>query len=693
MLIEIGIIGMDSVPGGFDLEGVAPEASVYMYRVLDCDESGGGSDVVMSALIKAYEDGVDLVSMSLGFGIPPIDGEPDPIATTVAQLYNAGIAVIVAVANDASWNSMTNELYMAEWPSSDPNAIGVGAVSNTDYPLVYSSVDTLGKTLHYASNYPLNITSFASVYILQDGCDFEEWGGILSSLNGTNVNETIFAFEVNSECTALDAGATAISLANPPYILAFNENTTNPYLAEYDIPSPGYFGSANFIYLNYADGLTLNQNYEKAGGFPRYKLSFHSNEFISNAQASGSMIAYYSDFGPVRYTYDLKPEISAPGGHILSTWPLGQYGDYCVLQGTSMATPYLAASYALVKSQFPHESITQLLNRLQTTARPLPWALNTTILSATAQQGAGLVNAYDAIFSSTIISPGQLLISDVSRAIYGTANITINNPSDLVKVYTLAHQGAGYMDYTLQFNEPNQQPIYATAHFPTSKITVPPRQSRTIEFSIIPPSDVQPTNLPVAGGFVSVSSSDGEKFHVPYIGPPYSLYNQPYLQISTTGTILPQIQVFNSDGTVTVDRGLQEFVEGQGWGSVFGIFQQSREFRIDVLPANTTIKANYYGYNASVTYPYIPSTSIPEDTIFGHASFGTILNETGLLWPTGYRPSGSDSTVTRSNGTQYLVGPGDYRWYASVLKWGGTSGNQEDYETWLGPVVRWVESS
>ncbi|RFU36322.1 hypothetical protein B7463_g117, partial [Scytalidium lignicola] len=688
-----GIIGMDSVRGGFDIVGVAPEASIYMYRVLDCDASGGGSDVVISALAKAYEDGVDLVSMSLGFGIPTIDGAPDPIASIVAKLYNAGIAVIIAVANDASPSSSGSELYMAEWPSSDPNAIGVGSVSNTEYPLVYSAEDTFRETLHYASNYPLNISTLASVYILQDGCNPTEWDSVLSNLNGTSIQETIFAFQVDNLCTALSAGDLAMSSIQPPYILAFNANTTNPYLAEYDVPSPGYF-SGSFAYLNFEDGLTLAQNYAKAGGFPKYKLDFNKNtEFISNPQASGGMIAYYSDFGPVRYTYDLKPEISAPGGHILSTWPLGQYGAYCVLQGTSMATPYLAASYALVKSQFPRESITQLLNRLQTTAKPLQWALNTTMLSATAQQGAGLVNVYNAIFSQSTISPGQILISDVSPTVYGAANITIKNPTILPKTYTFSHQGAGYMDYTLQFRELNQVALYASAHFPTSKVILLPGQTKTVDFSIIPPQGVVPTNLPVAGGFISVASSDGETYHVPYIGPPYSLYNQPYLQISTTGTILPQIQKFNSDGTVTVDSGLAEFVEGENFGAVFGVLQQSQEFRIDMLPANTTITANYYGFNASETYPYIPSATTPEETIFGHPSFGTILNETGFLWPTGYRPFGSDSSVTRSNGTSYVAGPGDYRWYASALRWGGTSGKQEDYDTWLGPIVRWVAAS
>lgn len=97
---------------------------------------------------------------------------------------------------------------------------------------------------------------------------------------------------------------------------------------------------------------TLQTNYAAAGGYTKYKLKFTSSSFISVPQPSGGMMDYYSSFGPVWHTYDMKPQIAAPGGHVLSTWPLGILGSYCILSGTSMATPYLAASYTLVKSQF-----------------------------------------------------------------------------------------------------------------------------------------------------------------------------------------------------------------------------------------------------------------------------------------------------------------------------------------------------
>ena len=684
---------MDSVSGGFDIVGVAPEATIYMYRAFDCT-GHGGSDTIIAAMSKAQEDGVDIVSMSLGIGPQPSDGEIDPVAAITQTLTQSGIAVIVAMANDASGSMYNPELYSEEWPSTEPSAIGVGAISNTEFPLVYSAIDSAGATIHYASVYPLNFTNGADVFMLGDGCDSSTWDSALAAIE--NINETIIAFQVDGNCKATSAGSWSSSTVNPVYIMAFNANSSDPYLSAYDTPSQGYFGTTEFINLNAADGTTFSNNFAAAGGYLKYKLKFISSSFISVPQPSGGLMDYYSNFGPTWHDYDLKPQISAPGGHILSTWPLGPLGGYAILSGTSMATPYLAACYALVKSQFPRATIEQIRELLQTNANPVPWVYDTSILSATAQQGAGLVNAYNAIFTTSTISPGQIKISDVTHTIYGTANITIENTSTKSKSYSLSHQGAGYMDYYLSYMEINQQANYGTASFSKPTVTIAAGQSATIGLSITPPSNVVPSNLPVFGGFIKVIDTDAETFHVPYLGPPYSLFNTPYLLIEpiSAGPLLPQIYAFNSDQSgITVDMDFLEVDPSNGFSSDIPTLQWTSAFRVDVLPADTSITANHYGFNTSKTFPYVPSSLKPNSTIFGYPSFGTLVNETGLIGPSGGSVSGSDTSVTASNGVSYQVGNGDYRWFASVLRWGGDPTKQEDYDTWLGPIIRFVNST
>lgn len=89
----LGIVGMESVTGGFDIVGVAPEASLYIYKALDCN-GHGGSDTILAAMLKAQQDGVHLVSMSLSIGTQSFSGAVDPLAAVTKQLTDAGIAVI-----------------------------------------------------------------------------------------------------------------------------------------------------------------------------------------------------------------------------------------------------------------------------------------------------------------------------------------------------------------------------------------------------------------------------------------------------------------------------------------------------------------------------------------------------------------------------------------------------------------------
>ena len=86
-------------------------------------------------------------------------------------------------------------------------------------------------------------------------------------------------------------------------------------------------------------------------------------------------VASFSSRGPaiwdgVRY---LKPQVSAPGAQIYSSWPrqLGE-GDYNTISGTSMATPHLTGVVALLLSAQPDLSVEATRELLESTARTEP---------------------------------------------------------------------------------------------------------------------------------------------------------------------------------------------------------------------------------------------------------------------------------------------------------------------------------
>lgn len=62
-------------------------------------------------------------------------------------------------------------------------------------------------------------------------------------------------------------------------------------------------------------------------------------------------------------------DLGAPGAGILSTYPLAKGNGYRIMDGTSMAAPFVSAAAALLRSQHPDWSVAQVRQRLESTAK------------------------------------------------------------------------------------------------------------------------------------------------------------------------------------------------------------------------------------------------------------------------------------------------------------------------------------
>jgi subtilisin family serine protease len=62
-------------------------------------------------------------------------------------------------------------------------------------------------------------------------------------------------------------------------------------------------------------------------------------------------------------------DVAAPGEGILSTFPVAKGNGYRIMRGTSMAAPFVTGAAALVRSQFPSMTRTQVRERLEQTAK------------------------------------------------------------------------------------------------------------------------------------------------------------------------------------------------------------------------------------------------------------------------------------------------------------------------------------
>lgn len=115
-------------------------------------------------------------------------------------------------------------------------------------------------------------------------------------------------------------------------------------------------------------------------------------------------LADFSSRGPTADGQS-KPDVTAPGVDITAaqstrSWE-PQGNGYITMSGTSMATPHVAGSAALLLQQHPGWSGTQLKAVLTGSAKPNP------LLNAN-QQGAGRVDLTRAVTASVVSEPGSL---------------------------------------------------------------------------------------------------------------------------------------------------------------------------------------------------------------------------------------------------------------------------------------------
>ena len=153
---------------------------------------------------------------------------------------------------------------------------------------------------------------------------------------------------------------------------------------------------------------------------------------FSTVDATDDPLTSFSSVGPT-YEGFIKPEVVAPGGHIVSSMPFDSYigtthpdsmvdsDRHFAMSGTSQAAAIVSGIAALMVSEDSSLSPDDIKCRLMSTARP---AVNDdgSLAYSVFQQGAGLVNALDAVQSGATdcANQGLNLSKDLAgRSHYG----------------------------------------------------------------------------------------------------------------------------------------------------------------------------------------------------------------------------------------------------------------------------------
>ncbi|KAG4432961.1 hypothetical protein IFR05_011556 [Cadophora sp. M221] len=244
----------------------------------------------------------------------------------------------------------------------------------------------------------------------------------------------------------------------------------------------------------------------------------------ANTLTAGKM-SIFSTWGP---TYEgwIKPEVAAPGGYVLSTLPLNQ-GGYAVESGTSMAAPYISGVVALLMQKRGKKFATEnIVNLLASTAKPVNFndgSESSPLLAPVIQQGGGLVNAYQAVNTGTLVKLDNIALNDTDnfKAVH---KINIKNIGSLPQTYTFGHLVAAtaytFTPVTLfpKSFSPDLSSTGATVSFSSSSITIKPDSSTDLVATFVPPAGLDASILPVYGGYVTITGSNGDILQVPYSG-------------------------------------------------------------------------------------------------------------------------------------------------------------------------------
>jgi hypothetical protein len=144
--------------------------------------------------------------------------------------------------------------------------------------------------------------------------------------------------------------------------------------------------------------------------------------------------ASFSSKGPTENTFQIKPDVAAPGVNIYSSMPNNTYSN---LNGTSMASPHVAGAVALLLEKHPDWTPEVLKGALMNTAEnpnnEMIW-----------HQGAGRINVRTAIESKVVISPGSISfgVSDMfSEITERVQTITLINNDSITRQFSLAADG------------------------------------------------------------------------------------------------------------------------------------------------------------------------------------------------------------------------------------------------------------
>lgn len=637
-----GIVGADGT-----VTGVAPEVTLGAYRVFGCGGSTT-SDIMIAAMERALADGMDVLNMSIGssFQWPQY-----PTAQAATRLVNKGVVVVTSIGNAGA-----NGLYSASAPGVGQKVIGTASFDNLVSTQPAFTVTPGGELIGFnrATGAPVAPTS----------------GSLPMSRTGTTASTA-------DACVALPAGSltgTAALIRRGTcafYIKAFNAQAAGAAaVVLYDNQpgnvTPTVVGTPAIVIpvvmINQANGALVDGKI--AAGATTLTWGTAS---ASTLLSTGGLISSFSSYG-LAPDLTVKPDIGAPGGAIFSTIPL-ELGAYGSNSGTSMASPHVAGSVALLLEAKPNTSHQDVRAILQNSADPKNWWGNPGLgfLDNVHRQGAGMLDVVGQVTSTTLVTPSKIAAGESTAGPF-VQTLTVRNNGTSAVTFDLSSVNAvstGANTFTPAFNTSD-----AGVSFSLPSVAVPAGGSATFTATI------NPATVPVGGMYggyiVLTDASDAANvLRVPFAGyigdyqaRPVLTGGFPFLGKLTACTIVVENDC-TLGGTYSVFPAGNTYSLADAFNMPVFLIHLDHQVRL--------LRLEVFGASSGKAWKRIAN-----DEYVGRSSTATSFF--AYVW--------DGTTFSGKSGAKLTTVPdGQYVIKLSVLKALGDEANPAHWETWTSPVV------
>ncbi|CAL9133748.1 unnamed protein product [Musa acuminata var. zebrina] len=330
--------------------GVAPRAHLSIYKV--CSSDGCITSDVLAGMDTAIKDGVDVLSLSLGGG--PRALYADVIAIGAFSAIEKGIFVSCAGGNSGpSPSTLSNE---APW------ILTVGA---TTIDRNIRATVKLGNGLEFDGETAFQPANFSSTMLpLVMPSSSQEYRNCLVGVVMPEVKGKMVVCQ-RALGSRIQLGETVKTNGGAAMLIINGELDGYTTLAEAHVLPASH--------LNYVNGSSI-EKYVNTSKEPVASITFKGT--ILGVSPSPT-ISFFSSRGPNSISPGiLKPDVVGPGVNILAAWPF-EVGPspnnsatvfFNMISGTSMSTPHLSGTAALIKSVHPDWSPAAIKSAIMTTS-------------------------------------------------------------------------------------------------------------------------------------------------------------------------------------------------------------------------------------------------------------------------------------------------------------------------------------